>query len=78
MFFCTFADICDVDIGSEINIVLLNLRTKLFCLDIGFEAWLIWNLLGFEIWLKQDLVQNKKIQVRGCFPYFFRKNCEQT
>ena len=38
MFFCTFADICDMDIGSEINIVLFNLMTTLFYLDIGFEA----------------------------------------
>jgi len=27
-----------MDIGSEINIVLFNLRTTLFYLDIGFEA----------------------------------------
>jgi len=36
--FCTFTDICDMDIGSGINIVLFNLRTTLFNLDIGFEA----------------------------------------
>jgi len=67
-----------MDIGSEIDIVLFNLMTTLFYLDIGFEAWLFSNLLRFEIWLKQDLVQNKKIQVRGCFPYFFRKNYERA
>ena len=67
-----------MDIGSEIDIVLFNLMTTLFYLDIGFEAWLFSNLLRFEIWLKQDLVQNKKIQVRGCFPYSFQKNHERA
>ena len=32
-FFCTFTDICDMDIGPEINIVLFNLMTTLFYLD---------------------------------------------
>jgi len=68
MYFYTSADICEMDIGSEINIMVFNLRTTLFHLDIGFEARLFSNLLRF--WLKQDLVQNKKIQVR-CFAYFF-------
>ena len=43
-----------MDIGPEINIVLFNLTTTLFYLDIGFEAWLFSNLLRFEIWLKQN------------------------
>jgi len=51
-----------MDIGSKIKIILFNLRTTLFYLDIGFEAWLFSN--RFEIWLIQDLVQNKKIQER--------------
>jgi len=67
-----------MDIGSEINIILFNLETTPFYLGIGFEAWLFWNLLRFELWLKQDLVQNKKIQVRGCFTHFFRKNYERA
>jgi len=54
MFFCTSADICEMDIGSEINIILFNLETTLFYLDIGFEAWLFSNLLRFELWLKQN------------------------
>jgi len=65
-----------MDIGSEINIILFNLRTTLYYLDIDFEAWLFSN--RFEIWLKQDLVQNKKIQVREGFPYFFQKNYERA
>ena len=77
MFFCTSTDNCDMDIGSEINIILFNLRTTLFYLDICFEAWLFSNLLRFELWLKQDLVQNKKIQVRGYFPNFFQTKYER-
>jgi len=30
MFFCTCTDICDMDIGPEINIILFNLRTTFF------------------------------------------------
>ena len=67
-----------MDIGAEINIIPFNLRTTLFCLDTGFEAKLFSNLLRFEIWLKQDLVQNKKIQVTVSFPYFFEMNYERA
>ena len=67
-----------MDIGSEINIVLFNLMTTLFYLDIGFEAWLFSNLLRFELWLKQDLVQNKKIEERGYFPNFFQTKYERA
>jgi len=74
MFLCTSTNICDMDIDSEINIILFNLRTTLFYLNIGFAAWLFSNLLRFKLWLKQDLVQNKKTQVRGCFHTFFQKN----
>jgi len=52
--------------------------TTLFYLDIGFEAWLFSNLLRFELWLKQDLVQNKQIQVRGYFPNFFQTKYERA
>jgi len=76
MFFCSSTDICDMDIGSEINTILFNVRAALFYLDIDFQAWLFSN--RFEIWLKQDLVQNKKIQVRGGFPYFFQTNYERA
>jgi len=65
-----------MDIGSEINIILFNLRTTLLYLDIDFEAWLFLN--RFQIWLTDDLVQNKKIQVRGGFPYFFQINYERA
>jgi len=74
MFFSTSTDICDLDSGSEINIILFNFWTALFYLDVDFEAWLISNVPRFELLLKQDLVLNKKIQVRGCFPYFLQKN----
>jgi len=63
-----------MDVGFAFNKMLFNLRTTIFCLDIDFEARLFSNLLRFELWLKQDLVQNKKIQVRGCFPYSFQKD----
>jgi len=52
--------------------------TTLFYLDIGFEAWLFSNLLRVELWLKQDLVQNKKIQVRGYLPNFFQTKYERA
>jgi len=67
-----------MDVGFAFNIMLFNLRTAIFYLDIDFEARLFSNLLRFELWLKQDLVQNKKIQVRGCFPYSFQKNYERA
>jgi len=35
MFFSTFTDTCGVDIISEINIILFNLK-KRFCLGIDF------------------------------------------
>ena len=73
MLFCTSAEICDMDIGSEINIIQFNLSTALFHLGIGFEAWLFSNLLRFELWLKQDLVQNKKIQEGDVFQTFFKR-----
>ena len=38
MFLCTSTNICDMDIDSEINIILFNLRTTLFYLNIGFAA----------------------------------------
>jgi len=38
MLFCTSTEICDMDIGSEINIIQFNLSTALFHLGIGFEA----------------------------------------
>ena len=60
-------------VGFALTIMHFNLRTTIFCLDFDFEARLFSNLLRFEHWLKQDLVKNKKIQVRWCFSILFSK-----
>ena len=52
------------------------MKTILFYLGVGFEAWLISNLLLFKLWLKQNWVQNKKTPGKACFPYFFQK-CDE-
>jgi len=67
--FCTTTYTCDIDIGSE-NCIMPYVKTTLFYLGIDFECRII-SSLYFKLWLKKDLVQNKIVQVRGCFPYVF-------